>query len=167
MDEKPRELSTADLARTAEDARGHSDEHVMNRSLSPASESTPDALPENPATAGAPSAAVAPRSSSPAPTEPRRGFDGQGRFALFPDDEAERLRTRWSEVQATFVDAPRDSVERADALVAEAMKRLAEIFATERSGLERQWDRGEDVTTEDLRLALQRYRAFFGRLLSM
>jgi hypothetical protein len=47
------------------------------------------------------------------------------------------------------------------------MKRLAETFAKERAGLESQWDRGEDVSTEDLRVALQRYRAFFGRLLAI
>jgi hypothetical protein len=50
--------------------------------------------------------------------------------------------------------------------VAQVMKRLAEVFAEERSSLERQWDRGDDVSTEDLRIALQRYRSFFQRLLS-
>jgi hypothetical protein len=58
-------------------------------------------------------------------------------------------------------------VEQADELVASAMKRLAEVFASERSALEGQWDRGDDVSTEDLRIALQRYRAFFDRLLSI
>ena len=47
------------------------------------------------------------------------------------------------------------------------MKRLAETFANERANLEHQWDRGDSVTTEDLRLALQRYRSFFDRLLSI
>jgi hypothetical protein len=47
------------------------------------------------------------------------------------------------------------------------MKRLAEIFASERSQLESQWDKGDEVSTEDLRIALQRYRSFFGRLLSI
>jgi hypothetical protein len=58
-------------------------------------------------------------------------------------------------------------VEQADALVAEAIKRLAETFANERNQLEGQWDRGGDVSTEDLRQALQRYRSFFSRLLSV
>jgi hypothetical protein len=58
-------------------------------------------------------------------------------------------------------------VEQADGLVAEAVKRLAEIFADERAKLDGQWDRGDSVSTEDLRLALRRYRAFFGRVLSV
>jgi hypothetical protein len=65
------------------------------------------------------------------------------------------------------VDEPRRTVEQADELVAEVMKRLAEGFAAERERLEQQWGRGEDVSTEDLRLALQRYRSFFQRLLDV
>lgn len=86
---------------------------------------------------------------------------------LFPSEELQGLRTRWKEIQTAFVDEPRKAVEQADSLVASAMKRLAEVFAEERSGLEKQWDRGESVSTEDLRVALQRYRAFFDRLLSV
>lgn len=86
---------------------------------------------------------------------------------LFPGNELESLRTRWKEVQTAFVDEPRKAVEQADGLVASAMKRLAEVFAEERSKLEQQWDRGDSVSTEDLRVALQRYRNFFDRLLSV
>ena len=86
---------------------------------------------------------------------------------LFPNRELDEMRTRWSDVQTAFVDEPRHAVEQADGLVASAMKRLAEVFAEERSKLEQQWDRGDDVSTEDLRLALQRYRSFFHRLLSI
>ncbi len=87
--------------------------------------------------------------------------------ALFPDTEANDLRSRWDSIQTGFVDEPRQAVEKADELVATAMKRLAEIFADERKNLESHWDRGDNVSTEDLRLALQRYRSFFGRLLSI
>jgi hypothetical protein len=86
---------------------------------------------------------------------------------LFPASELEELRNRWSGVQTAFVDEPRRAVEQADGLVASAMKRLAEVFAEERSKLEQQWDRGDNVSTEDLRIALQRYRSFFHRLLSI
>lgn len=89
------------------------------------------------------------------------------RSALFPAEEAKDFRAKWDAVQVGFVDEPRQAVERADSLVAGAMKRLAEMFAAEREQLEKQWDRGDSVSTEDLRLALRRYRAFFGRLLSM
>jgi hypothetical protein len=70
-------------------------------------------------------------------------------------------------VQTSFVDEPRRAVERADELVAEVIKRLADSFAQERSRLEGQWGRGDNVSTEDLRVALQRYRAFFDRLLNI
>jgi hypothetical protein len=86
---------------------------------------------------------------------------------LFPNNELEELRNRWSTVQTAFVDEPRRAVEQADGLVASAMKRLAEVFAEERSKLEQQWDRGDNVSTEDLRIALQRYRSFFHRLLAI
>jgi|SRR5580704_4056485 hypothetical protein len=86
---------------------------------------------------------------------------------LFPANELEELRSRWSGVQTAFVDEPRRAVEQADGLVASAMKRLAEVFAEERSKLEQQWDGGGNVSTEDLRIALQRYRSFFHRLLSI
>lgn len=86
---------------------------------------------------------------------------------LFPGTEAEGFHTRWSEIQVSFVDEPRESVQQADALVAEVMQRLAQVFAQERSRLEQQWDRGEDTDTEALRQALRRYRSFFDRLLSM
>lgn len=90
-----------------------------------------------------------------------------GNTPLFPGDELNTLRTRWKEVQTAFVDEPRKAVEQADQLVASAMKRLAEVFAGERAGLEKQWDRGDNVSTEDLRVALQRYRTFFDRLLAV
>jgi hypothetical protein len=86
---------------------------------------------------------------------------------LFPGAEAEALRGRWTEIQAAFVDEPRRAVEQADGLVAEAIKKLAEMFAAERDRLEGQWDRGDEVSTEDLRQALQRYRSFFTRLLAV
>ena len=70
-------------------------------------------------------------------------------------------------MQGSFVDEPRKAVQEADALVAAATKRLADMFADERAKLEHEWDRGEEVSTEDLRVALRRYRTFFDRLLSM
>ncbi len=86
---------------------------------------------------------------------------------LLPADFVQDLRTRWDHVQTGFVDEPRSSVQQADELVALAIKRLAESFAAARQNLEQQWARGEDVSTEDLRIALQRYRSFFQRLLAV
>ena len=86
---------------------------------------------------------------------------------LFAEPEMVDFRSQWSKLQTGFVDEPRRTVEDADKLVAAVMQRLAEGFANERSGLEKQWDRGDNVSTEDLRLALQRYRSFFDRLLKL
>ena len=86
---------------------------------------------------------------------------------LFPEKETTDFRTRWTEIQTGFVDEPRRAVEQADALVAEVIKRLADGFAEERSKLEGQWGRGDDVSTEELRVSLRRYRSFFDRLLSV
>ena len=86
---------------------------------------------------------------------------------LFPPDDGERFRARWTEIQTGFVDRPRDAVEQADTLVADLMQRLARQFDDERSSLEGQWERGDDVSTEELRVALTRYRSFFERLLAV
>jgi len=85
---------------------------------------------------------------------------------LGPDFSAE-MRTRWEAIQTEFVDDPRTSVQQADELVATAIKKLAESFAAERSKLEQEWSKGNNVSTEDLRQALRRYRAFFNRLLAV
>jgi hypothetical protein len=85
---------------------------------------------------------------------------------LLVADDAEAFRARWTDVQHGFVDAPRQAVEQADGLVAELMQHLAKTFADERGRLEGQWDQGDDVSTEDLRTAFQRYRSFFDRLLT-
>jgi len=85
-------------------------------------------------------------------------------MALF--DNASDLEARWQEIQVKFVDEPRGAVEEADALVAEVMRRLAETFASERDQMEKEWHAGDQVSTEDLRIALKRYRSFFQRLLA-
>lgn len=86
---------------------------------------------------------------------------------LFEDQNVEVFRSRWSDIQTRFVDDPKDSVQDADELVAEVIRSIAETFAEERSYLEDQWNRGSEVSTEDLRISLKRYRSFFNRLLTM
>lgn len=94
------------------------------------------------------------------PAEPHGG-------PLLPHDYTDDLRTKWEAVQTDFVDDPRVSVQRADELVAAAIQKLAQSFADERAKLEQEWSKGNDVSTEDLRQALRRYRAFFQRLLAV
>jgi hypothetical protein len=115
----------------------------------------PDWEPET-TPVGAPAAQTAPdRGGAASPTGP-----------LLATEDAEGFRARWTDIQTGFVDAPRRAVEQADALVAELMQLLARSFADERGRLESQWDRGDDVPTDNLRDAFQRYRSFFERLLA-
>ena len=110
------------------------------------------------------------------PTEPPsshvergRGIEAahaESRTQLLEGEELQGVITRWREIQAHFVDEPRSAVQQADALVADLMQRLARMFAAERDQLESRWTSGEDVSTEDLRQGLQRYRTFFERLLA-
>jgi hypothetical protein len=106
-------------------------------------------------------------SAKPAPNSDFNPPDPDKTAPLFSSGEADEMHERWNAIQVSFVDEPRKAVEQADGLVAGAMKRLAEIFADERARLDKEWDRGADVSTEELRLALRRYRSFFGRLLSV
>jgi hypothetical protein len=85
---------------------------------------------------------------------------------LLVGQDTSRFNERWQQIQADFVDRPREAVQEADALVSDLVDQITAGFGAERERLERQWDGGDDVSTEDLRVALQRYRAFFGRLLS-
>ena len=95
-----------------------------------------------------------------APTKTNSGSS----MTLLNREESELLRTRWNEIQSKFVDEPRAAVQQADELVSEVIKKIIQMIANERSLLESQWNQGNDVSTEDLRKALQRYRSFFNRL---
>lgn len=86
---------------------------------------------------------------------------------LFGDVERTDLQSRWTQVQAAFVDDPGGCVQKADGLVSDVVDRLIAGFTQARAGLEEQWSWGEQVSTEDLRIALQRYRDFFERLLAV
>lgn len=142
------ELSTADIAQPAEQQR-RDVEIQQGRPKLVQSERSSQADTSRPATVGQ----GVQHDSSATP--------------LFPENELGDLRNNWNQIQAGFVDEPRKAVEQADGLVASTMKRLAESFARERANLEHQWDRGDNISTEDLRIALQRYRSFFHRLLAI
>ena len=125
------------------------------------------ALPEADA-AAAPSGGVsgAATASGGAQTSPTsQGQPGaSGQAPLFSD--AQELALQWQSVQVTFVDEPRRAVQDADRLVTEMMSRLNDLFRSQQHDLEGAWNAGDEVSTEDLRVALQRYRSFFERLLS-
>jgi hypothetical protein len=95
------------------------------------------------------------------------GGNGEELTPLLSAHETGDFRSRWSSIQTGFVDEPRKTVEQADELVAEIMQRLAQSFSDQRSSLERQWEHSDKVSTEELRLALRRYRSFCERLLSI
>jgi len=98
---------------------------------------------------------------------PREAAKDSEHTALFEQAVLSEFNTRWTDIQTGFVDEPRRAVQQADALVEDVIKRIADSFGNERSQLEQQWDRGDEVSTEDLRVALRRYRSFFSRLLSI
>jgi hypothetical protein len=147
---QPEELTTADLARGKRPVRVEG--------LRP-KDALSGAEPEQP---------QEPTDSPALETAQTHGADeAVAMTQLFPNHELQDFRSRWDNIQTAFVDEPRRAVEQADSLVASAMKRLGEVFAEERAGLEKQWDRGDPVSTEDLRVALTRYRSFFQRLLAI
>jgi len=92
------------------------------------------------------------------------GTNAESAGALLGHEESEHFRTLWNEIQGRFVDEPRSAVQHADVLVSEVIEKITQMFANEHVFLEGQWKEGKDVSTEDLRKALQRYRAFFNRL---
>jgi len=157
LHEHEEELSTADMARAGQPAAPRPPD--MARAAQPAAPRPPDGRE-----------AVRPEMKRPEEAQPAPNAAASqkaaSRAALFPAPDAQALHSRWDEIQTGFVDNPRQAVEQADHLVAETIKRLAEMFANERNQLEQQWSRGDHVSTEDLRVALQRYRSFFDRLLS-
>jgi hypothetical protein len=132
-----------------------------------------DRVLQDRADAGLTTASLAKAARDGAQVETTRTFaspesqPGETAAPLFAGEETVRMRTEWDAIQASFVDEPRQAVEAADRLVATSIRRLAEVFAEEKARLEGQWDRGGDVSTEDLRQALRRYRSFFGRVLSV
>ncbi|MBW3660804.1 MAG: hypothetical protein KY397_04130 [Gemmatimonadetes bacterium] len=83
------------------------------------------------------------------------------------EEERRGFKGRWDEIQASFIDEPRRSVEEANELVRDLTERVTERFRNERQRLEERWEEGEEVSTEDLRVTLQRYRSFFDRLLAI
>jgi len=113
-----------------------------------------------------PAAAAPGRGTAPASPAGAADSASDNGAPLLTDELSSTFQRRWEEVQTRFVDEPRGAVEEADGLVANLMQQLAEGFAQERERLEAQWGRGEDISTEDLRIALQRYRSFFQRLLT-
>ncbi len=114
-----------------------------------------------------PAASADPTTAPAAPEDPIAQRESSTEELLFADDDLAELRSRWAAVQASFVDDPKDCVQKADVLVSDLVEQLTSGFAHARSRLEEQWARGEEASTEDLRVALMHYREFFQRLLAV
>ena len=80
--------------------------------------------------------------------------------------DVDDLRERWQSIKTAFVDEPLEAVQQADALVSDVIERLTQTFRQTKDSLETQLAEPADVSTEDLRIGLQRYRSFFERLLA-
>jgi len=87
--------------------------------------------------------------------------------AWFERADLDELKSRWNTIQIEFVDEPRKSVEQADALVVEVLKRVEQAFTDRRAALNAQWADNEQISTEDLRKTFQAYRSFFNRFLAI
>jgi hypothetical protein len=111
--------------------------------------------------------AAAPSAEAPAAEPSSTNHESSADDVLFAGDNLADLRARWAGVQAAFVDDPKDCIQKADVLVSDLVEQLTAGFAETRSHLEEQWHRGEEASTEDLRLALMHYRGFFERLLAI
>jgi hypothetical protein len=109
---------------------------------------------------------IAPLGETATHAAPIMGTNAGSSAALLSHEESEHFRTRWNEIQGKFVDEPRSAVQQADALVSEVVEEMTRMFANEHGLLKSQWNQGSDVSTEDLRKALQRYRTFFNRLVT-
>jgi hypothetical protein len=147
------------------------DEPVIPTSEAPRMEDETTAVTPEPASAAdtAPPSAdtAAPPAEAPEPAAPSAKHESSTDEELFAGDDLAELRARWAGVQAAFVDDPKDCVQKADVLVSDLVEQLTTGFAQARSHLEEQWSRGEEASTEDLRLALMHYREFFERLLAV
>jgi hypothetical protein len=108
-----------------------------------------------------------PSAEDPGAEPSRAEHESSAAGVLFAGDNLAELRGRWAGVQAAFVDDPKECVQEADGLVSDLVEQLTAGFAETRSHLEEQWNRGEEASTEDLRLALMHYREFFERLLAV
>jgi hypothetical protein len=140
---------------TTHDQQTLTGSHEQPQGTPPASEPTEPAASADPTTAPA------------APADPSAQSESSTEEVLFADDDLAELRARWAAVQASFVDDPKDCVQKADVLVSDLVEQLTSGFADARSHLEEQWARGEEASTEDLRVALMHYREFFQRLLAV
>lgn len=91
--------------------------------------------------------------------------DRDDEMTFLPDDRMSALRSRWDEIQTGFVDDPRGAVGDAHTMVGRLVDELTQTFTRERTALEEAWSKDREPDTESLRVALQRYRSFFNRLL--
>lgn len=121
-----------------------------------------DTRPQDDTVTGTTTRASAAATADRAPSTKREESD---LAPLFAEDVATEFRSRWDVVQRGFVDDPRQSVRAGDELVAQVIKSLVETFSGQRASVE--GERADQASTENLRLALRRYRSFFERLLSI
>jgi hypothetical protein len=173
-EESARPAQSEEAARPASDGGARSAEGDRSTGASTSAEDPTSTSPTasgqqsaSSAEGGASEDAAAAEPGASGPGGQRSPGRDNGQAPLFAPQEGDRLRGEWESVQAAFVDDPRAAVQRANALVSEVVHDLTESFTTAQSRLEQQWSQGEDVSTEDLRQALHRYRSFFDRLLSL
>lgn len=131
-----------------------------------AAEGTMPAEPRRGDDMGHPEGAGGVGSATPRASTAGSDTDADSREPLVSTERADSYGSRWDAVKGTFVDEPRRAVAEADALVGELLTELETLFREQRRSIEHGLDTDE-TSTEDMRLALRRYRSFFDRLLTL
>lgn len=172
-----RPLSTADLASAGRrsDARTDAGEPSAEEQLRTSQAEGDIETPRTDTDLGAPDRppvrATRSREEARSRAEARSSEEGRSReealVALFTPELMESYRSKWTSIQSSFVDDPKQAVRSGDELVAQVMSNLANSFAEERHKVEAQLDETGEGSTENLRIAFRRYRSFFERLLSL
>jgi len=159
----------SETAATSREDAAPAPRHESGEAMEPSTARTDPSADAPPAQGEPVSADDQPSTARTEPSQMETGPSSEPSTArsLFADNDLSGLRSRWDDVQAAFVDNPKECVQKADTLVAEVVEQLTTGFSEARTRLEAQWARGESVSTEDLRIALKRYRDFFERLLSV
>ncbi len=135
--------------------------------IDPAEQLPPTTESHRPEPPDRPEPAPPPPPATPAADQPAPSPQDVRPEEFFPPDRREQLKGTWLDIQSAFIDEPGRAVRNADGLVKEILGAVSQKFESARHGLEAEWNRGEQASTEALRIALQRHRALFDRLLSL
>ena len=160
------EVEAADQGETEaaeREAAAEAERDEAEREWAEAEATEPEAAEPAAAEAQAAEEPAAPATATPEPAAPAAAAAAPPE-ALLGSLDAEGARNRFLDIQAGFVDEPRQAVEEAGRFVDELVQRVTDALQAQRSQLQQA---GDDASTEDLRLTLRAYRQFVDRMLGL